>query len=574
MPVNLQWKPNNQPVISDTPERLGLELGGDDDSLGANAPGRVRLVEVPDTSTNKGENENQQPRLIATFHGAFFRDISAPAASRITFDIFIKTAVNPKNHDGQVEGFDPECMFGVDAFIFTFVNRRFVVWLPFQVDSRSEGKFLDLQVIAEAEAGAGSFRELGRSNVLSLGIRRKHRVASTSKDQTTGQSVVYTAKLVGNVVTHPEEYLLLVQSQTSPTQVVATPALISLPVSGPGAVPFQPYAANSLFIMLAANLLDALTPPAAKLTSRIQAALANPEATVAKAKASMKRKIAATVVEMFIDAGFMGARAPWQDEAAASVFNAAFTAVFVRRQGVWKLGNPQGAFATSYWNFVVGDDSSINEAGLGEEYQFDMNTKRSVGGVSAFLALPIPIGGGNKPLRETIRLNGARLQDVLLNFSGSARSFKDEAEFLTAVDRHAAHVGIIVAHEVGHALGLMHTPHVESGDYSEANGSPVLAVMSEGVDSGGFGTGMKFATQTKVMWASTFGVTPNFVDNTLQNKTWQPSEVKTLAWQDRKNRFNALHGEKGMRAPLFASFPLNVPPFAVAWPKAQKGTKI
>src|ERR1700680_4274225 len=62
--------------------------------------------------------------------------------------------------------------------------------------------------------------------------------------------------------------------------------------------------------------------------------------------------------------------------------------------------------------------------------------------------------------------------DLLLNSGGTARTFADETALIAAVDRSAAYVGIIVAHEVGHALGLMHTPHVEGGDYSEANGSP------------------------------------------------------------------------------------------------------
>ena len=326
--------------------------------------------------------------------------------------------------------------------------------------------------------------------------------------------------------------------------------------------------------MLTTNLLDDLTPAGDKITSRVKATLPDANATSQRGRAKLKQKIAATVVDIFTDAGFAGVRVPWQDEAAAGTFNAAFTAAFTLRRGVWGLSNTANPFSTSFWNFVVASDNSISSAGAAEELDFDMTTKRNVAGTQAFIGVPLPVGSGNKRVTEIGRLNGDLLQDNALNFSGTARSFKDEAEFLAAMDRFAAHVGIIIAHEVGHALGMMHTPFVQPGNYSEPNGSPVLSIMSEGVDSGGFGTNLKFAMQNKVMWAGAFGVTPVFTDNGLQNKTWQPNEVKTLAWSDRKTRFMKLHGESGMRSPGFNVGPSGVPPQAKAWPDAQKGTKL
>src|SRR5437764_1323331 len=112
MPINLQWKPSNKPPTTDNPDNLGLEIGGEDASLPAASPGRIRLVEVPDPGKSGGPAEAQQERLIATFHGNFHRDgtIKDPK-TRITFQILTNPAVRGGSpHDQEVPGFDPECM--------------------------------------------------------------------------------------------------------------------------------------------------------------------------------------------------------------------------------------------------------------------------------------------------------------------------------------------------------------------------------------------------------------------------------------------------------------------------------
>lgn len=578
MPINLQWKPSSKPPLSDNPDQLGLEIGGDDASMPPSSPGRIRLVEVQDPAAkSRGATEAAQDRLIATFHGNFHRNNTLKdPATRITFEILRNPAVTGGSpHDGDVPGFDPECMFGVDAVIFTMVNRRFVCWLPFYVDSRSEGKFLDIVAVAEVPASGNQFRELGRSAVLNLGIRRKRRVRTTSLFNNT--ALTYTGNLVGNVVCAHEEFILEAQvrdpTQSTPQQIVLAPTFVPVPTAGGGDIRFAPYPANAMFVMLSTSLLGALRPSAAQLQSRVTV-LPNANAAQGNARVLIKGSVAATAQAILRDAGFTGAQVVWQEDQPAQAFDATYRAAFVERSNRWQLANPAAPFQTAFWNFVVTHDGSLQGAvATGEHRATDVATQRNIAGVQGFINYILPIGQGNKRMTDPIRLNGDVMLDHMLNFSGTARKFANETELNAAINRSADHVGIIVAHEVGHALGLMHTPHVESGDFSEANGSPVLTVTSEGVDNGGFGTNMRFSAQVKVMWADTFSVTPTFPDTSLQNKTWTAAEVRSVDWPERKKRFFERHGEPGMRVPPFALLaPNTVPPFAVAPPGAQRGT--
>jgi len=578
MPINLQWRPSNKPPLSDQPDQLGLEIGGDDASLSPSGRGQIRLVEVQDPSAkSRGVTEAAQERLIATFHGNFHFDKTVQnPATRITFEILVNPRVTGGSpHDSEVPGFDPECMFGVDAVILTMVNRRFVCWLPFYVDSRSEGRFVDVIAIAEVPTTGTQFRELGRSAVLNLGIRRKHRVRTTSL--LNNVALTYTGNLVGNVVCTHEEFILEAQvrdpNQSTSQQLVLAPTFVPVPTAGGGDIRFAAYPANAMLVVLSTSLLGALRPSAAQLQSRVTA-LPNPNAAQGNARLRIRSGVTDTAQAIFRDAGFTGAQVVWQDDQPAQAFDRTFRAAFVERGNRWQLASPAAPFQTAFWNFVVTHDSSVQSAvATGERRASDLATQRNVAGTPGFINYPLPIGQGNKRMIDPIRLNGDVMLDHLLNFSGVPRRFADETELSAALDRNAAHVGIIVAHEVGHALGLMHTPHVESGDFSEANGSPVLTVMSEGVDNGGFGTNMRFSAQAKVMWADTFGVTPTFPDTTLQNKTWTAAEVRSVDWPVRKKRFFERHGEPGMRVPPFALLALNaVPPFAVAPPGAQRGT--
>ena len=566
MPINFQWRPSNKPPTNDQPDVIGLELGGDDPGLPApRSRGRIRLIEVP------GPNEPNPERLIATFWGNWRRDATSPPAQRVTFEVIFDTRKQLGPFDGELEGFDPECIFGVDAFVFTFVNRRFVVWLPFYVDTQTEGRFLEIVAVAEVPSSATAFREIGRSAVLNLGIRRNHRVASTTLSNNA--PVTYTANLVGNMVTATEEFLLEGQVAV-PGQTTLAPRFLPVPATGGGDIRFAAYPANSMRIMLTTNLLDALTPTGPQLSSRVTT-LPNPGATAANVSTEYRQRVPATVSNIFTDAGFTGVQVFWQDEPAASVLDRDFRTAFTLDRNRWRLLNAAAPWRTGFWNFVAANDSTLQGAiANGETHPVATATPRNVAGTQAFIAYTVPIGAGTKPVSAPIRIIGSRMLDLLLNSGGTARTFPDETALIAAVDRSAAHVGIIVAHEVGHALGLMHTPHVEGGDYSEANGSPVLTIMSEGVDSGGFGTNMHFSAQVKVMWSQVFTVTPNFVDTTLQNKTWTTAEVTTVTWAERTNRFLRQHGESGMRVPPWsiqrpAAPP---PPFAVAPPGKQRGT--
>lgn len=118
----------------------------------------------------------------------------------------------------------------------------------------------------------------------------------------------------------------------------------------------------------------------------------------------------------------------------------------------------------------------------------------------------------------------------------------------------------------------MHHCKVENrANYSESSGSPVLSMMSSGVESGGFGVGMMFYAQAKVIWAAVFGVTPTFTDTFLQNKVWTTAQVFTMDWGTRTTNFIKSHGEGSMARPGLGVFN-KVPPFAVAPPGGQKGT--
>jgi hypothetical protein len=248
MPLLFWWKPNDAPVgANDNRIDIGLELGGDDATLdGQDA--RIELYEVAagagQPADSKGSAESTQPRLLATFHGKFHRDPKATEKVRLTFELNLgkETAVDPSF--SEVQGFDPECIRGIDAFVFTFLNREFQVNFPFFLDTRSEGTFIELQAVATlGEAKGGN--EISRSAVLNLRIRRKHAIATTS-------NTTYTGKVVGNLILHHEDYLVEAASRAAsaswPQQIslVDTP----IPLSGAGSIPFQAFQPGDLKIIL------------------------------------------------------------------------------------------------------------------------------------------------------------------------------------------------------------------------------------------------------------------------------------------------------------------------------------
>jgi Metallo-peptidase family M12B Reprolysin-like len=579
MPIQLLWQPNATPPVRDLVD-LGLQIGGDDTSLSSTAatPGRVRLIEVRDTGRTAGTAEGtaDPERLIATFHGSFHFDPAARRADRITFEIFVgSSTVQP--HDQTVQGFDPECVFGVDALVLTFVNRQFVIFFPFHVDSRSEGGFLEIQAVAEVVTANGGtvVRELGRSMVLNLGIRRTHAVDTTS-NLPSGAALAYTGGLIGNIILFHEDYLLpggvRNAAQSTPQTIVLDAARIPVPARATGgSVTFAPYVANSMNVILMIDLLDDVSPPDSFLTRSITG-VTNAAPVRTDTIARFRRIIQARLGAVLPNAGFAGAHVFWQDEAGAAALVTAFTGAFRRRRGNWDLNNSAAPLVTSFWNFFIASGAGLSTAGEGEQID-SANTQVTIGARQVFLNNTLPIGGGTKRLTQPMRIATGVFQDLLMVRSGLPRTYPTLQDYNDAVDRVAGKMSVLIAHEIGHSLGLMHHCKVENGaNYSESNGSPVLSTMSAGVESGGFGIGMVFSAQAKVIWAAVFGVTPTFPDTFLQNKVWTLAQVFTMDWSTRMTNFIRGHGEGSIARPLLGVLPGTVPPFAVAPPGAQRGT--
>lgn len=573
MPIQLTWNPNSLPK-SYNRVPIALELGGDDTTLAATNKGRIRFVEAPAApGPNAGPSEPSAERLIATFHGTIHYDRSKPRAARITFEVFLKPNTTHAPNSQEVEGFDPECILGVDAFVLTFVNREFVIWLPFHVDTR-EGKFLEIQAIAEIDA-QGGVREIGRSMVLNLLIRRTHAVDSTS-NLPSGGPLSYNAPLVGNIIAFHEDYLatggVRNPRSSTPTEIVLDPAKIPLPPTGTQ-VRFQPYVSGAMHIVLLTDLLDDISPPDSFLLSNI--GLAKDAAAIRRGSLStVKQFLPGELQAIFTDSGFAGVEVRWSDDPAAAALVQAFTGAFIRQTvggNLWRLRNPRTPFVTSFWNFFVGSNSGNNTAGSGEGLTGSVPV--TVGTSRVFLQNNVPIGSGTKSLTKPIEIVGSVFQDLLMTRSGLPRQYASLFDYASAVNQVAAKLTILIAHEVGHSLGLMHHCVIENqGNYSEQFGSPVLSIMSAGVESGGFGLGLRFHSQAKLMWQAAFGVNPTFSDAILQNKSWTPAEVFTMSWPDRKNRFIKSHGEESVSFPGLGAFP-KTPPFATTPPNPpQKGT--
>jgi hypothetical protein len=575
--IQLNWIPNATPRTADR-VNLGLELGGDDATLAAVNDGRIKLLEVPPPAsqrTGKGSAESTTERLIATFHGKIHRNTAAPAATRLTFEIFTGPG-SGMPHDQNVMGYDPECIFGVDAFVFTFVNREFVVWFPFHVDTRSEGTFLEIQAVAEVGA-VGSSKEIGRSMVLSLGIHRTHAVDTTS-NLPSGAPLVYTGDLVGNIILFHEAYLLSGgvrnAAQSTPTEIVLDPAMIAVPASGTQ-VAFQPYSSGSMHIVLLIDLLDDLAPPASFFTSNVTGAT-NPAKAQSDTRDRFKNALPSAIRDIFVDAGFAGADVRWSDDTAAASLVSSFRGAFTRQTlggSQWRLSNSSAPFVTPFWNFFAGSSTVNQTAGSGEKPAAPP-VARTVGGRSVFLRNTIPIGSGTKSISSPIEIVSSVFQDLLQTRSGLPRTYKSVADYNDAVDKVAAKLIVLIAHEVAHSLGMMHHALVLNGsNYSEDHGSPVLSIMSSGVESGGFGIGLKFHAQAKVIWAAAFGVTPTFSDAIFQNKTWTAAEVFTLSWSDRTTKFIRAHGEGSIGSPGLGTPMTSKPPFTTDPPAApQRGT--
>ena len=587
MPIQLTWQPSKGPKMKqvggrsfetqDITER-GLEIRGEEAQLAGSDPakpnvvdGRIRLVETADKGKEAGKSE-PATRTVATFHGKFHSNPAAPRSERVTFEIFIgKASVGP--HDQAVQGFDPECIFGVDGIVLTFVNREFVIFFPFHVDTDREGSFLELQAIAEIGA-IGSATEIAKSSILSVGIRRTHAVDTTSA--LASGPLQYTGEQVGNVVLTPEGYMLhggVKNASSTASDISLDPALLDVHLPNP-AVTFAPYVAGKMQVLLLVDLLDDLPPPDSFLTSNVGGVTAGNLVAVRSSCVQHFRGLQAVVESLFVDAGFAGVKVMWSDEPAAATLLAAFKGAFIFRTlggRAWGLKNTKAPLDTGFWNFFIGSSNKNQTAGQGE-IRAESPVAKQINGKEFFVGEPFPIGGGNKLISQPAEIASSVFQNLLMDFSGLPRKYATIADFEAATDKVAAKLAILIAHEIAHSLGQMHHNKVTQGaNYSEKFGSPVLSIMSSDVESNGFGIGIKFGAQTKVVWATAFGVSNQPDDTFLQNKVWTDAEIFTMTWGDRTNKFLKKHGE-GSMARISLDSGQTPPPFAKAPPDAQRGT--
>ena len=590
MPIRFWWKPRNAPVSASAHRvDIGLELGGDDASISSPTNGRIRIVEVRGgQSSTRGSGETTSQRQVANFHGKFHRDASAPRQTRLSFEIDIGSRQAPvdhtgqtlPDHDGEVRGFDPECMLGIDALVLSFVNRQFRIFLPFEVDTHTEGTFLEFQAIAEIEQG-GTFQALGRpSAVLNLRVRRHPRtVTTTSSDPVTGGSMQYQGRVIGNVIAYHENYLTQGAFKNAaapwPQSVAAQfiPMTPNRPLGGfEHQVTFSAYTPGSLRIVLMDDLFEELIPDQTYLQREFPSQTF-PQFTN-QLRTQARQSVQTALTTAFTDGGFARAQVLGENDPAATALVTAFRGAFRHNthSHQWSLRNGNNPLSVAYWDFFVVGDEGISPVGEGGNALPNVTTVH--GGREYLLSYPIPIGSGNKNLAEPCKVRSSFFASkITQDASGGRRSYASRTDFDRALDRVARKLAIVVAHEVAHNLGLMHHMKVPtSGHYSENNGSPVLSMMSSSVDTSTFGLDMRFPAQAKAMWQAAFGVTPTFASPHLQNKTWTAAEVATVDWGDRKNRLFRQHDEIGMTSVSLTVFPPGTPPFCGSGSNVQRGT--
>jgi len=222
-----------------------------------------------------------------------------------------------------------------------------------------------------------------------------------------------------------------------------------------------------------------------------------------------------------------------------------------------------------FWTFFVVDDEKLEDSALGEG-EF---TKLVTASNGLQMPYPVPIGSGDKIIEKPIRLLAGALRDQMFNPNKTPRNFATIDELNETMDALGAKAGILIAHEIAHALGCMHGMRIErSGAFKEKSAGSILTIMSSTADSTTSCLDMTFSAQTKVMWKRCFGVSPTFNDGYLANKTWG-ANWDTVGWSDRLKRFLAKQHENG-RAVVDLMTPMGTtPPFA-STSKPQRGTKV
>lgn len=577
MPIHFEWQPNNNPVKNKTMGRVpvGLMLYGDDKRIpGKVTDGRIKIYETP------GKNDVvRERRILATFHGRFHRDLSKKENVRVTFEINLSGTKDP--HNGCVQGFDPECIpfIGVDAFVFTFLNREFQINLPFFLDTEREGSQMEIQAFAEIGSAAQPV-ELAKSAILTMLIRRENEVTTTMTQGSN--SARYKGKLVGNLILHPEEYLIqgAYRQRSGPWPQNIAAKVFEVPRSGPFKIDFRPYQDGDLRIVILDEVLSATMPD--ESTFPEEPAQINPnfsvsiptilkptpkKPTVQELRTRLSNLIRNSLTEIFADAGFQGTQVLWEGEQGTAQLIKEFKGAFSRwRSSDWGLNRQNKPLEIPFWTFYVAGKVDPDPLGFAETPVCDNYTNaKQTGQREYLLPCPVPIGSGNKRLTAPIRIYAAYFLD---RFNDALTEYKD---FQKSLDIMAHRMAVLIAHEVAHSLGLMHDVRVDK--YSEKDAEPLLSIMCSAMEEGSFGWNGTFSNQAKLIWKTVFGsnVKPNFNPSYLRNKTWG-NDLDKVDWSERNTRFFKANQEKGGTLNVLTSG--SVPPYAKTGSAVQRGTYV